>query len=59
MKSATMNEAIEAILTLPSMHIVKINNIILEKVDIDSLKQGEWLNDQIINSALQLITMNS
>ena len=57
--TATMNEAIQAILSLPSMHIVNINNIILEKVDIESLKEGEWLNDQIINGALQLITMNS
>ena len=45
--------------TTPKFTIISINNINIENIDIGLLKPREWLNDNIINTVLYLITRNS
>ena len=57
-----MDEDIDTYLAFPSspvMTLVTINNVNIENIDIKLLKPYEWLNDNIMNTVLYLITSDS
>ena len=57
-----MDEDIDSYLAFPStpiMTLVSINGVNIENRDIELLKPCEWLNDNLINTVLYLITCDT
>ena len=57
-----MDEDVDSYLSFPLSPVftlVTINNINIENIDMEHLKPQKWLNDNIINTVLNLITCDS